>query len=300
MNYMPFSENTDLNKSQTPVPVSYFDPNYLSLQEYDKLLTFENEGYLISFSLDQSIATSLPRAPFGSYMAKELNHSDSFLSFEKEATASLKIQEIEQLSIVHPSPIYKPFVDVGILKKVGYQVLYEDINQHIPLTEDWENTIHKMQSRKLKSLQEDGFEFKKMPNTELEKAHQFLSVCREVQGLKINISWEKLRKLSLEMPHTYECFGVFRDGKMSAVCIAVRVTADVVYYYLPGTSPFFKARSPMVLLIAGMVSYYRRVGFKYWDLGISSVHGKPQETLRIFKERMGAEETMKPSLVKNV
>ncbi|MEM7298951.1 MAG: GNAT family N-acetyltransferase, partial [Bacteroidota bacterium] len=120
------------------------------------------------------------------------------------------------------------------------------------------------------------------------------------QGLQINISWSLLNTLAKKMPTTYECFGVFRGDKISAICIAVNFTNEVAYYYLPGTSPMFRNQSPMVLLIAGMVDYYRKKGFRYLDLGLSSVQGQAQETLRLFKERMGAEETDKPTFIKSI
>ncbi len=297
---MKFKAFGELDKLQPPANISYYDPRYLTHQAYEKLLCFEDENYFSCFSLNDTTATSIPKAPFGSFLLKRNILPTSFVSYEQQAIEMLKEEHIKKLLIVHPSEIYDQFIGIEMLKKSGYEIIYDDINQHIPLTDDWESTIHKMQARKLKNLRADGFEFKKMSTADLEKAHQFLTVCREMQGLKINISWEKLRKLNEEMPDTYTCFGVFRDGKMSAVCIAVQVNKETAYYYLPGTSPFFKSQSPMVLLIAGMVSFYKKLGFKYLDLGVSSLNGKPQETIRIFKKRMGAIETSKPTLIKHV
>ncbi|MEM9897232.1 MAG: GNAT family N-acetyltransferase, partial [Bacteroidota bacterium] len=81
--------------------------------------------------------------------------------------------------------------------------------------------------------------------------------------------------------------------KISAACISVRVTSKIAYYFLPGTSPLFRSHSPMVLLIAGMVAYYKEQNLQFLDLGVSSIQGKPQETLRLFKQRMGAQECLK-------
>ena len=196
--------------------------------------------------------------------------------------------------------IYSDFVDSSELTKVGYDLQYNDINQHIVLSGNWEDQIHDMQRRKLKALRQDGFEFQEIPHAELETIHKFLTVCRQAQGLQLNISLEKLLQLSSVLPNAYEVFGVHREGKLSAVCITVNVTTSTAYYYLAGTSPLFRSHSPMVLLIAGMVTHYHSKGYKIFDLGVSSYEGQPQETLRLFKERMGAHETKKPTLVKSL
>ncbi|MEQ9007290.1 MAG: GNAT family N-acetyltransferase, partial [Ekhidna sp.] len=182
------------------------------------------------------------------------------------------------------------------LLKSGFSLSFRDVNQQIELTSDWEDRIHKMQQRKLQSLKADGFQFRKMKENELETAYKFLTVCRQAQGLQINISLEQLQTQNENLPSKLECFCVFRDEKISALCIAVNVTSDIAYYYLPATSPMFRNQSPMVLLIAGMVDYYREKDFKYLDLGVSSIQGKPQETLMKFKERMGAEVSDKLTL----
>ena len=297
---MEFYKHTELNKLQIPPsPIVYFQKSYLEVQQYDDIKLFQNEDLLIPFSIRSHHATSLERSPFGSFLK---SHADASIqtSFQKQIEKELRKDHVEQLTVKQPSSIYSDFVDSADLTKVGYDLIYNDVNQHIVLSQNWENTLHTMQTRKLKSLAEDGFAFKKIADTELELVHQFLVVCRQAQGLQINISLDKLQQLHQLLPGTYELFGIYREEKLSAVCITVNVSKDIAYYYLAGTSPLFRSQSPMVLLIAGMVEYYRSKGFKYFDLGISSMQGKPQETLRIFKQRMGAEETVKPTFIKSL
>lgn len=215
----------------------------------------------------------------------------------KLAEDDLQKRGIKKLLVKHPSPIYAQIASLDWLS--GFDVEFADINQHILLQDGWGNSIHTMQKRKLDSLRAGQFEFRKMEMNELETAHKFISVCRQAQDLEINISYELLKQLS-ESTKAYDIFCVVRDGKISALCIAVRPTSKVAYYYLPATSPLFRNQSPMVLLIAGMIDYYKSIGFEYLDMGVSSIEGKPQESLRIFKERMGAVETVKPMLVRHL
>ena len=277
----------------------YFTKEYLLSQNHEDLILFEDENFLAYFSLKDDIAISIPKSPFGSYLSKKSN-SEDFDSFESNACSKLKTRNVRSLEIRHPSIIYGEFIEPGVLKMAGHEVLYTDINQHIELRGDWEGSIHKMQERKLHILLNEGFEFKIMPKSYLKTAHQFIRACRESQGLEINISWDRLSRLDTAMPGRYQCFGVFRENKISAACITVNVDDEVVYYYLPATSPMFRSKSPMVLLIAGMVGYYQDKEVNYLDLGVSSFRGIPQETLRIFKNRMGAQETSKHTFIKTL
>lgn len=295
---MSLKTYTSVEEIPDDLPITYFQKGYYLSQVYANFVAYSNDNYFIPFDIIQDKAISIPRSPFGSFVRRNISDGrfDQFHSLEAE----LQKRGVKEIEIHHPSQIYGEFIPQHIIEESGFKSIYVDINQHIDVSQDWEASIHNMQKRKLESLKKEGFEFRKMEADEFETAHQFLSVCRQAQGLQINISWEQLNTLTQRLPNTYDCFGVFREDRISALCIAVCASKDVVYYYLPATSPMFRDKSPMVLLIAGMVSYYRNEGFKYFDLGVSSLKGIPQETLRIFKERMGAIETAKPTFLKSL
>lgn len=288
----------DFKNSQTAHDFCFYQSGYLSHQKYDHSLAFLNENHLVYFTLQGSTANSIDNSPFGSFLKLSNEKKKTFSSFQESVESCLKDEGISKICIKHPSPIYYSFEDPALLASVGYSALYNDINQHIVLDDNWENGMHKMQKRKYQSLLAEGFDFKIIESESVESVHQFLSVCRQSQGLQINISLEKLQNLIAALPGRYDLFGIFRDGKISAACISVRVTNDIAYYYLAGTSPLFRSSSPMVLLISEMATYYKNLGFNYFDLGISSIEGKAQETLRLFKERMGAIESIKPTFIK--
>ncbi|WP_370089464.1 GNAT family N-acetyltransferase [Ekhidna sp.] len=291
---MSFLINQPIEEVTSGIDLVYFKSAYFQTQIYNHLFSFADDDFFVAFDITPEKAISIPRSPFGSFFRRN-SETQSVSDFAGKVFSELKKNGVSRVEIHHPSAIYESFSSNEDLKDAGLHLSYSDINQHIELTDSWENSIHKMQQRKLSSLLSEGFEFRKMEMGEMETAHKFLTVCRQAQGLQINISWEHLKSLVDKLPECYECFGVFREGKISALCITVNVTADVAYYYLPATSPMFRNQSPMVLLIAGMVDYYRSKNFKYLDLGVSSIMGKPQEALRIFKERMGAVETRKPT-----
>ncbi|MEP5613300.1 MAG: GNAT family N-acetyltransferase [Cyclobacteriaceae bacterium] len=289
-----FIVHTSTNALDNDFPLLYFKNEYLKTQDHHNLVCYQNDHIFLPVALDQGLAISIPRSPFGSFFVKENCELDSFLSFFDQVKIDFKSRGVSSLRLMHPPKIFSKFIDQNWLASAGFALDFSDINQHIPLGSDWESRIHEMQRRKLSTLRNEGFEFKRMDIEELEKAHQFVKVCRMAQELNINISYDLLKQLS-DTTQAYDLFAVFRESKISALCIAARVTEKVAYYYLPATSPMFRSQSPMVLLIAGMVEYYQTEGFESFDLGVSSVEGKPQETLRVFKERMGAIEQQKTS-----
>ncbi|MEO1255013.1 MAG: GNAT family N-acetyltransferase [Bacteroidota bacterium] len=271
------------------IPLAYFKKEYLKAQNHPNFRAYSMPNLFIAFQIAGELAISIPRSPFGSFFTKR--NTNSFDIFWNRIKEDLANEGVKHVEIRNPASIYDSFTKSEIIKGLGFQILYSDLNQHISLNKNV--AIHQMQERKLKALKNEGFEFKKMENSLLETAHKFLTVCRQAQGLQINISWEQLKKLNEQLPGVYECFGVFREEKISALCITVKVTDSIAYYYLPGTSPMFRNQSPMVMLIDGMVQYYKEMRFEYLDMGVSSYEGKVQETLKVFKERMGAEETEK-------
>ncbi|MEQ9467536.1 MAG: GNAT family N-acetyltransferase [Ekhidna sp.] len=274
---------------------TYLRKEYLHSQSYAHFVGYSNPDFFIAFDVADKVAISIPRSPFGSFFCRN-DHAVALADFWAEVSNDLKSKGVEKVEIRHPSEIYRPFADLAQLQKLGFTIAFTDINQHIDLSKEWQDSIHKMQARKLQSLKEEGFEFQKMGNDQVKTAYDFLTVCRQAQGLQINIEFDHLESLIDELPEQYEIFGVFRGGKISALCIAVNVTDEIAYYYLPATSPMFRNKSPMVMLIAGMVAHCQSKRFKYLDLGVSSKEGRPQETLKLFKERMGAMETGKPLL----
>ncbi|SNT12589.1 Acetyltransferase (GNAT) domain-containing protein [Ekhidna lutea] len=273
---------------------TYYHPKYFESQDYNEFIVYSQGGLFIAFDLDGEKAISIPRSPFGSVL-KQKESIEELESFFEKIRVDLKAKSIKEVIIHHPSEIYESYASIDWLTSVLGEPVYTDINQSIALEENFSEKLHKMQKRKLDSLINEGFTFRKMEDHEFETAHKFLKVCRQAQGLQINISWEQLNKLKQNLPERYECFGVFREEKISALCITVRVTDRIAYYFLPATSPMFRNQSPMVMLIVGIVDYYRKNNFSFLDLGVSSIHGKPQDTLRMFKERMGATESQKPT-----
>ncbi len=268
----------------------FYDPAYLEVQAHNELRTFENENFKIIFSIKSKTAYSLPLGLFGSFHKKR--RVTSFAEFEvfwNEVKAGLEQEGIQRIELVHPSFIYKEFVSPEWLREIGFSVMYEDINHHIPLDKF---ALHKMEERKLQALNDNGFRAEHLGNENLELVYSFLDECRKEKGLKINTPLQKLQSLVDHFSGSYDLFGGYLGDELACAAITLKTSKEVAYYFLPGTMEKHKKASPMVGLLVSIVRYYHKSA-KYLDLGISSVEGEPQQGLITFKERMGGVQTPK-------
>ena len=267
----------------------FYDPEYIKTQGHEELRVFDDGQFKIVFSIENGVVRSLSRGLFGSIGIKSRAGHSEFLDFFKDVVESLRKEVISKMEVIHPPNLYQGFVSEDWLEQIGFREKYCEINHHIELS-NFE--MHPMERRKLDKLNSLGFTVSELEQGQLSQAYDFLARCRKEKDLELNISLEKLSQLFLLFPDRYTIFGGYLAGQLISAVITVRITKEVVYYYLPGTSEVFKKESPMVGLIQHLVDYFKRQT-RHLDLGISSVQGKPQEGLIAFKERMGGMKTEK-------
>lgn len=267
----------------------FYHPSYLEIQRHDQLRIFDNDPFRIVFSVDRQLATSLSRGLFGSVENFGTGTKEAFRDFMKSIPPQLHTKNILQLVLIHPPEFYKGFVPLTWLDEAGFSSAYEDINHHIELDSF---QMHAMEKRKLEKLNQTGLVVRELGSDYLPEVYDFLKKCREEKSLELNVSFEKLEALFQLFPKRYSIFGAYLERQLVSAVITVQTTADVVYYYLPGTLERFKKESPMVGLIQHLVDHFKSK-VNYLDLGVSSAKGKPQEGLISFKERMGGIKSLK-------
>ena len=263
-------------------PNLFYDPAYMHIQGHENVRTFDEGGFRIVLVIEDGVAKSLPRGLFGSFKGRPEGTYEEFQGFVLQVIQSLK-DSVKKIEVMHPSNFYTGWVPDDWMKGVGFLEKYAEINHHIDLSNFH---LHPMEQRKLDKLVSSDFKALELSKDHLKEAHGFLARCREEKGLALNISLERLNELFITFPNRYSIFGTYQNCEMTSAVITVRITEEVVYYYLPGTLEAYKKESPMVGLIYHSVTHYKDTA-KYLDLGVSSVYGKPQEGLIAFKERMG-------------
>lgn len=261
----------------------FYDPAYLEIQKHNQLRVFQDEKFRTAFSVTNGLATSLDRGLFGSVENFGSGNKAAFENFIKSITDQLRQQHVLQLALIHPPKIYAGFVPLDWLEDTGFRKQFVDINHHIELSNF---QMHSMEKRKLEKLNQLGVVVSELDVGHLREVYDFLVTCRHEKKMELNISLEQLSSLFQAFPVRYSIFGAYLEGELVSVSVNVQTGKNVVYYYLPGTLEKYKSESPMVAIIEKLVDHFQ-FKVKYFDLGISSIQGKPQEGLIAFKEKMG-------------
>lgn len=250
--------------------------------------TFGNTTIALCINFDNKHAISLPKCPSaGIEFFSEISERDADYFIEKILdhfpNRSIQIRQSPEFYQTYQVPEIE-----SILQTRGFDKT-EEINHHVDLKDsNLFRRIHKMQIRKIEKCQDVGFTFQNgatMPHLEI---YQFIKKCRNQQGLEPNISEEHFIRLLSQLPEHYGIFNVLSPaGELAACTITLKVNDTIVYNFLPAFDRKFKEYSPIALLNYEMYGDLKSQGFKYLDLGISSINGEPQKGLVDFKERMG-------------
>jgi hypothetical protein len=189
-----------------------------------------------------------------------------------------------------------------MLQNHGFSIKRKAVNHHIVIHENpLQDSMHPMEIRRLNKCKEQGFTFTAEPIQNAEEVYDYLSQCREEQGLSLSISKHMFFRYMDEFPQNYPLFTI-RDSKdIVAATVAIKVHRKILYSFLPGSLRKYKNYSPTVLLNEGLYTYCQDHQIEMLDLGISTEKdGKDQESLIAFKERMGGEKSYKYFLEKEL
>ncbi len=294
---MNFTAESGIEGLGDDVEVLFYRKGYLDIQRYEQLQVLKATHHaslqmMILFAVENGVATSLFSSPFGGIFTPESVLPEDISSFVTFIIDHFRRSGIVTLRIVQPSPLHDQFTP---LPKEPFTVAFEDLNQHLDLKTGFDSQLHPMQIRKLRSAPKNNISCSVEDPSSLGEVHEFIADCRAQNGLKINISLQKLNGLFERFPDSYHIFSAFKDAERVASVVTCQVTPRVAYYYLPATKEEYKSFSPMVPLIKEIADYYRSRGISILDLGISSIQGTKQEGLYNFKERMGAALSYKPT-----
>ncbi len=252
----------------------------------------------IHFLLHKQIAYSPYKSLFGSFEFSPRIHPNLLLEFWKFIENDLLSRKIEEIKITNFADCYAPKKAELIkttLEKAGFSIALKAVNHHISIDENsYINRLHRMEKRKLKKCHKNGFTFHEEPISNATDIYNYIQTCRIEQGLSASVSLDKLLDYLQHFPQNYLFFSVRNKGELVAVTIAIKVHRQILYNFLPASLRKFKPYSPSVLLNAGLYNYCQDHRYELLDLGISTEpDGKNQDSLILFKERLGCEMSYK-------
>ncbi|MFC5409434.1 GNAT family N-acetyltransferase [Larkinella bovis] len=181
-----------------------------------------------------------------------------------------------------------------VLLTAGFVVEYEELNQHLPVSsQPFAENLHAAERRRLRKCQQAGFTTQIWENPDSDALFAFIRKARIRKALPLTMDSGTLAGLLTTFGDVCPVFTVRNHHQLIAACLGIRVTPDILYYFLPADHEEYLSFSPSVLLIESLYSYCQQHHISLLDLGISTSKGIPNEGLIRFKKHLGAVESPK-------
>jgi hypothetical protein len=311
---MEQGENQSVNMTfhAGPIPLGYrldYEPYLFNTKEHRALQAVEGwqEFHLlnkvskkviasISFHVNDSVAKSPLRAPFGGFDYSQTVSIESIFTFIADVERALIKKGVQEIDILCPPELCssnQPFLTISLLNQ-GYQIIEAEPGACIEV--DKTPLVEKMSKDKrarLRQCEKAGFTLKKLHLKKLETVYSFIANCRKKQGRQLSMSFPDLLKTVQVLPKSFFIVGVFDKSKMIGACICVRVSSSIVYTFYSAHDDAYDKISPRIFLLDNLYRLCQKNKVELLDLGTSALNGKPNFPLLDFKLRVGATLTSK-------
>lgn len=169
------------------------------------------------------------------------------------------------------------------------------INHHILVNAlKFEHSIYPSERRRLRKSEDADFQAYLCKEHSIDMIYPFLLKCAERNGYELSLSKCQLGTLLTRFPEDFLVFSVNNKGQLIALAIMVKVTSDILYYFLSAFDPQYRSYSPMVLLLKNVYEFCQQNDFSILDLGTSlDRHGNNKPSLARFKKNIGGIECEK-------
>ncbi|MBC3787287.1 GNAT family N-acetyltransferase [Spirosoma utsteinense] len=251
-----------------------------------------------TFFVDGDQARSPAAAPFGSVEFVETLPESVLDDFLDALAAAVAATGVSIFRLVNYPHCYAPQQAQRLteqLIKSGFTIVSANQNFFLPITSTaFETIIDASERRRLQKCRNAGFRFAHWEKPDIDAVTAFLVSTRQRQGYALTLPPDRLRQLLRTFPDQFPVFAVSDGTTIAALTVAVRVRADILYNFLPASSPDYQAYSPMVLLTDGLVTYCQVQHIQLLDLGVSlDSEQQPKPSLIRFKRNLGAQESPK-------
>ncbi|TGD80635.1 GNAT family N-acetyltransferase [Hymenobacter wooponensis] len=282
-------------------PFLYLTPAHLALQQAPgEWLHFHLEDQRSNHTVGQfqaflaegdTVAYSPWQAPFGGAQLAPGLPADVVASFLTVVEAQLIQRGVQRLQVRSYPLAYDEAGGAQLtqaLTQQGFRITQTELNNHLPLQEEFVARLHPSERRRLRKCERHGFQFEQEPPLLLPLAYEFLNRCRQEKGQHLSLPLERLQELFRLFPQHYFLFSV-RDasGEWVALTVAIRVNDEVLYNFYPASPLAYNAFSPVVLLNAGLHAFGKASGMRILDLGTSMLPEGPNYSLLQFKRHLG-------------
>lgn len=181
-----------------------------------------------------------------------------------------------------------------------YSIHYQDINyqfQTIKADEEYQNLIWKNARKNLKKSNTFNLAFEKLENKRGETAYEAIRINRMEKNIPLRMTWDQVRETSKLIPTDF--FVVKSEELILAGAIVFYVTPEIVQVIYWGDLPAYSEYKTMNYLSYNIFIYYKKLGVKYVDIGISTEFSVPNHGLCEFKESIGCDLSLKFTFFKS-
>lgn len=236
-------------------------------------------------------------APFGGFHYRKkvmyISEIEDFLKLLKDYILSMNYRGI---NITLPPDIYSQTFNSKLVKALirqGYRNEITDITNWVDLRNFKERFTQKNSKEYFKQAVKYDLEFIKADNEiDCLEIYNLIRHNREKFGRPIYMSLRDINDTAGLWPVDYFKV-VTEDGEITAAAIIYRSHAEIAYALFWGDNDAGRKLRAMDFLAFHLWSYYKKQGFIYMDLGISTEAGEPNEGLLRFKESHEAVSSLK-------
>jgi hypothetical protein len=280
----------------------FHQPRFLSQRkDLDILIHTDGLNYFGTFYQVGGWLVSNHQATFGGFeMGLEASESN-LISAIKALKAQANQKGLTGIKVTLWPHAYSPAqydIQLSTWLASGFQVLYEDINYHIPVNgSPFTAQMHSMEARKLRRGIEAGLHCAQENTTKLvPEVLDLITKNREHRGYEISITESQL----LKMLQDEQAFPLFTtrtsEGLLIACNLCIRIADEILYTFQPADDIAHRSLSPSVLQHAFIYEWCQEQGITLLDLGITGQRGVATEGLAAFKTRLGAHPSSKHTL----
>lgn len=238
-------------------------------------------------------------APFGGFhVSSEFITISQICNFIESLKEYISVNRLKGIKIILPPDIYAPVMNaklINCLKNNGFAIETMDITSWVNLDNFQDRFSHSKARQYLNQAVKNGLQFK-LVNEKKDKQSTYTIIKENRESLQrpIYMSFEDIEKVNTIWEVDYF---LTRDGAGNDLASAIiyRAHPQIAYAVFWGDNEKGRSLRAMNFTVFNLWMYYKKLGYKLIDIGISTENGIPNEGLIWFKESHDAESSLRYS-----
>ncbi|MFN8415161.1 MAG: GNAT family N-acetyltransferase [Cytophagaceae bacterium] len=265
----------------------FFKQEFLSKKSLPYTSFVTEEGQQIIFFEYQDAFISGYAATYGGFYP--VTPKESLRKILPSIIETAKSKKLTKIIVkLPPTFLLSSSDELSDWESFSFNIINREVNQYISIGKhSLIDIVHEQERRKLKKQPDFVLE---LNSSKVNRSQRWdlLVAARKDKNYPVTITQEALEDLNNKLESHYTFIDCIKDDTLIAFAIAVQMSDEVFYYYLPATLPEYQYLSPSVYIINAIYELAKSKKCIYLDLGISSEKGILNEGLFQFKKNMGA------------